>query len=75
MGPGHSQNFGNGLWIELVLIVSRMVSHCTGSCRRTYVEYTVGMSVSQLGATNARGVGREWRGNLRVGCMSKLCVE
>ncbi len=28
-----------------------------------------------LGATNARGVGREWRGNLRGGCMSKLCVE
>ncbi len=28
-----------------------------------------------LGATNARGVGREQRGNLRGGCMSKLCVE
>ncbi len=28
-----------------------------------------------LGATNARGVGRERRGNLRGGCMSKLCVE
>ncbi len=28
-----------------------------------------------LGATNARGVGRERRGNLRDGCMSKLCVE
>jgi hypothetical protein len=37
MGPGHSQNFGNGLWVESVLIVSRMVSHCTGSCRHTYV--------------------------------------
>ncbi len=45
MGPGHSQNFGNGLRVESVLIVSRMVSHCTGSCSRTYVEYTVGMSV------------------------------
>jgi hypothetical protein len=31
MGPGHSQYFGNGLWVESVLIVSRMVSHCTGS--------------------------------------------
>jgi hypothetical protein len=30
---------------------------------------------SVLGATNARGVGREQRGNLRGGCMSKLCVE
>ncbi len=29
----------------------------------------------KLGATNARGVGRERRGNLRGGCMSKLCVE
>ncbi len=29
----------------------------------------------RLGATNARGVGREQRGNLRGGCMSKLCVE
>ncbi len=29
----------------------------------------------QLGATNARGVGRERRGNLRGGCMSKLYVE
>jgi hypothetical protein len=28
-----------------------------------------------LGATNARGVGRERRGNLRGGCMSKLCVQ
>jgi hypothetical protein len=28
-----------------------------------------------LGATNARGVGREQRSNLRGGCMSKLCVE
>ncbi len=28
-----------------------------------------------LGATNARGVGRERRGNFRGGCMSKLCVE
>jgi hypothetical protein len=47
MGPGHSQNFGNGLWVESVVIVSRTVSHCTGSCRRTYVEYIVGMSVHQ----------------------------
>ncbi len=39
MGPGHSQNFGNGLWVESVLIVSRTVSRCTGSCRCTYVEY------------------------------------
>ncbi len=29
----------------------------------------------KLGATNARGVGRERRGNLRGGCMSKLCVQ
>ncbi len=29
----------------------------------------------KLGATNARGVGREQRGNFRGGCMSKLCVE
>jgi hypothetical protein len=29
----------------------------------------------RLGATNARGVGRERRGNLRGGCMSKLYVE
>jgi hypothetical protein len=29
----------------------------------------------KLGATNTRGVGREQRGNLRGGCMSKLCVE
>ncbi len=36
---GHSQNFGNGLWVESVLIVSRMVSHCTGSYVDTYVEY------------------------------------
>jgi hypothetical protein len=28
-----------------------------------------------LGATKARGVGRERRGDLRGGCMSKLCVE
>ncbi len=49
MGPGHSQNFGNGLWVESVLNVSRVVSHCTGSCSRTYVEYTVGMSVRQQG--------------------------
>ncbi len=28
-----------------------------------------------LGAINARGVGRERRGNLKGGCMSKLCVE
>jgi hypothetical protein len=31
--------------------------------------------VGRLGATNAKGVGRERRGNLRGGCMSKLCVE
>ncbi len=31
--------------------------------------------IGKLGATNARGVGRERRGNLRGGCMSKLCVE
>jgi hypothetical protein len=30
---------------------------------------------TRLGATNARGVGRERRGNLRGGCMSKLCVQ
>ncbi len=30
--------------------------------------------VGLLGATNARGVGRERRGNLRGGCMSILCV-
>ncbi len=29
----------------------------------------------ELGATNARGGGRERRGNLRGGCMSKLYVE
>ncbi len=34
-----------------------------------------GKLLTRLGATNARGVGREWRGNLRGGCMSKLCVE
>jgi hypothetical protein len=49
MGPGHSQNFGNGLWVESALIVSRTVSHCIGSYKRTYVEYTVGMSVRQQG--------------------------
>ncbi len=43
-------------------------------------EAAVGLSAqardtAQLGATNARGVGREQRGNLRGGCMSKLCVE
>ncbi len=48
-GPGHSQNFGNGLWVESVLIISRSVSHCSGSCRGTYVEYTVGISVRQQG--------------------------
>ncbi len=31
--------------------------------------------LEKLGATNARGVGRERRGNLRGGCMSKLCVQ
>ncbi len=30
---------------------------------------------SLLGATKARGVGRERRGNVRCGCMPKLCVE
>ncbi len=29
----------------------------------------------ELGVPNARGVGREQRGNVRGGCMSKLCVE
>ncbi len=29
----------------------------------------------QLGATNARRAGREQRGNLRGGCVSKLCVD
>jgi hypothetical protein len=33
------------------------------------------VAMKLLGATNARGVGRERRGNLRGGCMSKLCVE
>jgi hypothetical protein len=28
-----------------------------------------------LGATNARRPGREQRGNLRGGCVSKLCVD
>ncbi len=28
-----------------------------------------------LGATNARRAGREQRGNLRGGCVSKLCVD
>ncbi len=34
-----------------------------------------GWTDNGLGATNAREVGREQRGNLRGGCMSKLCVE
>ncbi len=31
--------------------------------------------IIELGATNARRAGRERRGNLRGGCVSKLCVE
>jgi hypothetical protein len=51
----HSRNFGNGLWVESVLIVSRTVSHCTGSCRCTYIEYTVVMSVCQQGRNSEHG--------------------
>jgi hypothetical protein len=44
-----------------------------------YEKATTKITVSEdavlLGATNARGVARERRGNLRGGCMSKLCVE
>ncbi len=39
------------------------------------VERFMSMQGDGLGATNARGVERERRGNLRGGCMSKLCVE
>jgi hypothetical protein len=47
---GCCQNFGYGLFVELVVIVSRTVSHCNGSCRRMYVEDTMGiMSIRQQG--------------------------
>jgi hypothetical protein len=42
-------------------------------CKRMH--QTVTNVLRTLGATNARGVGRERRGNLRGGCVSKLCVE
>jgi hypothetical protein len=72
MGPGHSQNLGNGLWVESVLIVSRTVSHCTGSCRRTYVEYTLGMSVCQQGR-NSENCSRPV-GSLQVKVGSMTCL-
>ncbi len=40
-----------------------------------FANFALHANQTLLGATNARGVGREQRGNLRGGCMSKLCVE
>ena len=45
------------------------------SCSTNIVIDATAKTYFPLGATNARGVGREQRGNLRGGCMSKLCVE
>ncbi len=39
--------------------------------KRRQFDYALG----QLGATNAKRAGREQRGNLRGGCVSKLCVD
>jgi hypothetical protein len=39
------------------------------------LKYSLDTVEHGLGATNARGVGRERRGKLRGGCMSKLCVQ
>jgi hypothetical protein len=49
IGWGPCKVFGYGLRVELVVIVSCTISHCTGPYRFTYVEYTVGMSVCQQG--------------------------
>jgi hypothetical protein len=54
MGPGHSQNFGNVLWVGSERNVSRTVSHCAGSCRHMYLEYTMGMSVCQQGRNSKK---------------------
>ncbi len=52
IGWGHCQIFGYGLWVEQVVIVSHMLSHCTGSYGHTYVECTLGMSICRQGGNS-----------------------
>jgi hypothetical protein len=52
IGWGRCQIFGYGLWVEKVVIITRMVSHCTGSYARAHIECTVGMSVCRQGGNS-----------------------
>jgi hypothetical protein len=56
-------------------IPEELFSQKGSTAKEAKFDKTLMADLSRLGATNARGVGRERRGNLRGGCMSKLCVQ
>jgi hypothetical protein len=70
-----SGNDGNAHNLFQQFCVKELTVNIQSSGCKIHMQRVADFRTLPLGATNARGVGRERRGNVRGGCISKLCVE